>query len=157
MGYRGSRSSTTACDLDMFIHLPSQQMSRTYLEGEKSSAYFEEAVSVNKSCICSFLFCCVFCVRLVSFQSDRFDLFRSRKRPNIIYNYAVGQMNMLYACAAFGTVPLQFTLRTSTPFIEPFQHAISHCAVPARFHGVRLCLQYPLFHVILWQNCSSAH
>ena len=52
--------STTACDLDMFIHVPSQQMSRSYSEGEKLSAYFEEAVSAKKSCICSFLFCRVF-------------------------------------------------------------------------------------------------
>ena len=52
--------SITACDLDMFIHVPSQQMSRTYSEGEKSSAYFEEVVSAKKSCICSFLFCHVF-------------------------------------------------------------------------------------------------
>ena len=49
-------SSTIACDLDMFINVLSQQMSRTYSEGEKSSAYFEEAVSAKKSCICSFLF-----------------------------------------------------------------------------------------------------
>ena len=72
--------TTTACDLDMFIHVPSQQMSRTYSEGEISSAYFEEAVSVKKSCICS---------RLVSLHSDGFGLFRGMKRPNIIY--------MLYA------------------------------------------------------------
>ena len=37
--------TSTACDLDMFIHLLSQQMSRTYSEGEKSFSYFEEAVS----------------------------------------------------------------------------------------------------------------
>ena len=52
--------STIACDLDMFIHVLSQQMSRTYSEGKKSAAYFEEAVSAKKSCICSFLFCRVF-------------------------------------------------------------------------------------------------
>ena len=84
MGYRGSRSSTTACDLDMFIHLPSQQMSRTYSEGEKSSAYFEEAVSVNKSCICRGFFAAYSVCSSGVPSERRFGLFRGRKRPNII-------------------------------------------------------------------------
>ena len=86
------------------------------------------------------------CVRLLSLQSDGFGLFRGRKRPNI-HTY------MLYAnCICCMHVQPLVRYRFSL-HCEP----VLRRTVPAQFHGVRLCLHYPVFHAITCQNCSSAH
>ena len=72
----------------MFIHLQCHNRCLERIRKAKHRFHILKRQLLRRKVVfaASFLLC-IPCVRLVSLQSDKFGLFRHRKRPNIIYIY----------------------------------------------------------------------